>query len=66
MIETIHRFKFAVVSNGIPIWSEADFDDSQEGLDMMKKLMGDGQITDWEYWKITKTTTEELMGEDHA
>lgn len=66
MIEVTHRFKFAVPSTGAPIWSDADFDEAQEGLEMMAKLISDGQITDWEYWKITKTITDDLVQEGHA
>lgn len=65
MIEIINRFKFTVPSNGVAIWSEADFDDPQDGIDAMKRAFADGQISDWEFWEITKTTTEELVMEQH-
>lgn len=66
MTEVIHRFKFAVPSNGVPIWNEADFDNPQDGIDAMTRAFSDGQVSDWEYWKITRVTTEELISEEHS
>ena len=63
--EITWRFKFAVPSNGVPIYSEADFDEPQDGIDAMTRAYEEHQISDWEMWKIIKTVTEELITEEH-
>ena len=65
MTEVIWRMKFTVPSYGSLILNEADFGDPNDGIEAMKAAMEAGHIQDWELWKITKTTTEELVQEDH-
>lgn len=65
MVQVIHRFRYAVPSQGVPIYSESDFDDPDEGIEAMNRAFEEGHISDWEYWKITINTNEELVTEAH-
>lgn len=60
-----HRFRYAVPSQGVLIYSESDFDDPEVGIEAMSRAFEEGAISDWQYWKITITTEEELIMEQH-
>jgi hypothetical protein len=63
--QIIWRVNIAVPSNGVPIWSEIDFDEFLEAEDFAKKVYDEGQVSDYEIWKIVKISTEELIVEEH-
>ncbi len=63
--QIIWRVNLAVPSQGVPIWSEIDFDDYGEAEDFSAKIYSEGHISDYEIWKIVRTTTEELVEEKH-
>lgn len=65
MKTVIHRFTYAVPSQGVPIYSESDFEDPQDGINAMERAFSDGQISDWKYIKITVFTEQEVVMEQH-
>lgn len=65
MQTVIHRFRYAVPSQGVLIYSESDFDDPEVGIEAMSRAWEEGAVSDWEYWKITTNTVEELVAEQH-
>lgn len=53
-VTEVYLVRMGVPSNGIPIYSDFEFENPDEGIEMMSRAYDDGTISGWTMYKVVR------------